>query len=562
MSMKSKSFKSSKELNNKSNKSSFISSYNPKSSFSRKLPITVFTPPPPHPKAIRKSCDIIGRDLNYFPNFYFSLNQLPLKSDSPISAYKSSYSLKSANNQKKRTTKTIQRNLLIFSTNREQRKSFFPIKQETGILTYLEAKNERIFTNQQNLIFKDIAFYEEGLFGPKKKKDKFTKGFWTRFLGVFIIGICDFFKGHCLCKKPLILMKKHRLSWHLIWDILILCVLGFYYIWIPIEFAFEMSYLTIYLLSFTGFVMAINSFVKFRILYEENKKLTIKNEFLLKYLKKDLPLDFISLIFLAIFLINTLTNFRILYGFIFLLLKFPEILENTKRIHAKITLKREIELPFTIILLFYRFFCFANLAACLWIYIGTHYEEQNSSWLSSLSKENIEISQISLYFRCLSANLANITLIGLSFTQGFISPVTGLEYAYNSLITGFGFLFLWYNFHIFQRIFKRKNEEKNENLKEFERILSSYGVEYKERVSFMKELGLVLNNNKEQKLFADLMKMMSPSFQESLLMRIYWPIIKKIPVLSRNFSKKFLIKLLDKIKILTFIPNETLFQVF
>ncbi len=564
MSIKSKSFKSSKDFN-KSNKSSFLSSYNiannksKSSSFSRKMPIKAFTPTPPRKKTIRRSCDFIEKnpENNYFPDFYFSLNQLKM-GDSPKS-FKNSPSLKSFH-KKKRTTKTIQRNLLIFSTNREQRKSFWPIRMETGVFSYKDPKNEKIFTNKQNLILKDMCFYEEGFLYNKKKKIEKLKGFSTRFLEIFMMKILGFFKGDCLGKTTRFSMKKWRFSWDLIWDIAILTLLGFYYIWIPIEFAFEITYFPIYLLLFTGIFFMGNSFVKARILYKE------KTEFLHKYLKRKLPFDVISLVFLSIFLINSMPNFRILWGFCFLLLKFPEILENTKRIHAKITLKREIELLFTIIMLLYRIFCFANLAACLWIYIGTHYKEENHSWLTNIANSNIvdsniTISQISLYFRCLSANLANITLIGLSFTQGLISPITGLEYAFNSIITTIGVLFLWYNFQSFQRVFKRQNEEKNENLKEFERILRNYGLNYKERVSFSQELGLVLNNNKEQKLFADLMKMMSPSFQENLLKRIYWPIIKKIPVLSRNFSKKFLIKLLNKIKILTFIPNETLFQV-
>ena len=543
-------------INNKSKSSSFSHKPPPQTPFTAKNPT----------RSIHQSYDVGQKSQdNFFPSIYFSLNNIP-PYDSPLTAHKSLYSLKNFDDKKHRDTKTIKRNLLIYSASKEKRKSYYSglVSRLTNLI---EPRTDKLFTNQQNLIFKDLAFFEEGLMRCIRPHKKSIKDFWIRLKDYFTIGILRILRVFLHICQPNRALKNiyNRISWHeshIIWDFMILILLGFYYIWVPIELAFELANFQLYLFICSGILLIISSFIKAVMLYEENKNTWIKNDFLSKYFKNHFILDLAALIFLAIFLLNAESNLRLFWSLGFLSLKFPESLQNIQRINAKIKLYRLSQLIFGLVMLFFRVFCFANLTACIWIYIGNYHKEQNFTWLTNLYMENGSISQISLYFRCLSVNFANITLIGLGTSQNLINPVTELEFAYNSCITAFGFLFLWYNWKCFSRILDKEIIEESQSLKDFERILKNYGLDYIERMSFTSELGLVLRKNKEQRLFGELLKLMSPSYQERLLMRIYWPIIKKMPVLSKNFTKKFLIKLLHRIKILTVTPNETIFQVY
>ena len=557
---KSSRDKSNKSSKDKSNKSSFLTSINQNKSksnlFSKKLPNanSANSNSVSHnilQKTINRSYDQNQKSQESFmPSIYFSLNNVPMV-DSPISAGRSLHSFKTRT-KNKRETKIIKRNLFIYSVVNQKKENHWP--QESPFLNVNESQGGKIFTNKQNQILKDLIFFEEGL-NPKKPQKTFKivwKNLKESILRILFSPFILLFHNNLKIKIEKI-MKICLEERNLIWDFTILTLLGFYYLWIPIDLAFTFSNEGIPLFVVTGLVFLISSFIKLKKI--ENPQ---KTHFLEEYMKIHVFYDLTTVIILALFLVSSYLSLRPLWGLAFLTLKLPEAIEIIYRIKARTSLWSSIDFWFTIFLMFFRIFCFANITACIWIYLGMNYKENDINWLSN---DNRDYSQFELYFRSLSASFANITLVGLGMSQGLIIPINTLEYAFNCLVTALGFMFLWYNWKCFSKIMTNETQEQNKNLKEFEIILRNYGLEYDERTNFRKELELVLNKNKEQRLFGELLKLMSPSLQESVLMKIYWPIIKKIPVLSRNFSKKFLIKLLHKIKILTISPNETLFKV-
>ena len=468
--------------------------------------------------------------------------------DSPISPHRSIKSLRT-NNRNTNDTKTIKRNLLIYSVTKEKADSQWP--RESLLVDINEPYRGKVFSNRQNQILKDKVFFEEGIIGEKNKRKKRVKcNIFIEFIAKKIILAVKRVVWGNFREKIKDFKRNLNEERELAWDIVNLIFIGFYGVWMPIDFAFPKENMNIPIIAVTAvfFVCA------FLIKLEKIKKKKEKNQY-------NFITEGVNLCFLALFLFYS-NILKPLWAVLFILTNFTEILQILTRIRAKITINPILSLFFNVFLIVFRIFCFANFTACFWIFLGMNPPFQTPyTWLSN--EKTSQTTEISLYFRSLSANLANITLVGLGMTQNAIIPLNTIEYAYNCLVTGVGFLFLCYNFKGFsEQIHLNSGREESKNLMEFERILKNYGLEYEERTIFTHELGLVLDKNKEQRLFAELLKLMPPSLQEKLLLRIYWPIINKIPVLWKNFSKRFLIKLLPKMKILSISPNETLFKVF
>ena len=546
---KSKSHKSQKS--SKDNKSSFLSSLNQNksksSSFSRKLPQGKSLASDNNnklQKVINKSYEGIAKSSQetFIPSIYFSLNHFPM-ADSPISAHRSMKSLRTNNYRNTNDTKTIKRNLLIYSVTKEKADSQWP--RESLLVNVNDTHRGKVFSNKMNQILKDPVFFEEGVIAEKKRK---KRGHLNIIMEFIVRKIIKMVVWKNFREKIRGFKRNLNEERELAWDIVNLSFLGFYGIWMPIDFAFPRENMNIPIIAITGaFFLCV-----FLIKLEKVKK------------NKENQYNFISEAvnfgLLALFLFYHNNILKPLWAFLFILTKFSEILQILTRIRAKITINPIKSLFFNVFLIIFRIFCFANFTACFWIFLGMNPPSSTLyTWLSN--EKTSQTTEISLYFRSLSANLANISLVGLGMTQNAIIPLNTIEFAYNCLVTIIGFLFLCYNFKGFSKQI-HLTSEKSKNLMEFERILKNYGLEYEERTIFTHELGLVLDKNKEQRLFAELLKLMPPSMQEKLLLRIYWPIINKIPVLWKNFSKRFLIKLLPKMKILSISPNETLFKVF
>lgn len=544
---KSRSHKSQKS--SKDNKSSFLSSLNQNksksSSFSRKLPQGKSLASTDLQKVINKSYEGIAKSSQescFIPSIYFSLNHFPM-ADSPISAHRSIKSLRTNNNKNTNDTKTIKRNLLIYSVTKEKADSQWP--RESLLIDVNEPYKGKGFSNKQNQILKDPVFFEEGVTREKKAKKKAVN--WGIFVEFTVRKIAKMMICRTFTEKIKGFQRNLNEERELAWDVVNLTFLGFYGVWMPIDFAFTRENINFPIVAASGVFFLCSFLTKLEKVKKEKFNL--------------LTTEAVNMGFLALFLFYS-NALKPLWTILFILTKFNEILQILNRIRAKITINPLLSLFFNVFLIVFRIFCFANFTACFWIFLGlnppfpTHY-----TWLSN--EKTSETTEILLYFRSLSTNLANITLIGLGMTQNAIIPINTIEYAYNCLVTIIGFCFLCYNFKGFsEQIHWDFSREESKNLREFERILKNYGLEYEERTIFTRELGLVLDKNKEQRLFAELLKLMPPSLQEKLLLRIYWPIINKIPVLWKNFSKRFLIKLLPKMKILSISPNETLFKVF
>lgn len=563
------SIKSKKELNhdNKSLKSSRFSSFNlndndcksinfslPNSKVFNYMPNANHVSSPSKLSRASFNDDLYKHKLKeiFSPTIYYSLHQMPLY-ESPLSARRSLYSSKSKEENKKRQNKIIKRNLYLFeNTNKKQlklltkRKSFRPA--------------EINFTNKKNEIFRDAAFFEEGTQNKIRKKNIFK----------VILGIKNNLSESAekFKKKLILIFEMFKEESKLILDFVFLLILAFYYIWVPIKLAFidtwEFNEGIIFdFLMISYILMLLRFFYEVKMYYKEqidaiNKKNILKS---LKYFKIGFFFNAVAFLFLALFCFFPLIFSKILWGIGFLLLKFPEFLKSIKIIRKKIALNKKFHFFFSVFIIWLRVFLISNFSACVWIYLGFNYKEQNNNWLTNI-QNLIEIPPTNwlIYWRCLTINLSNFIILGLGFSNEFLKPVTSAELVLIFITSSFGFIFLCYNLKCFSKIFKKLGQKHKRNVREFEGMLKNNGLKYSERRKFTKELSTVLKEHKEQKQFADSLKIISPNLQEELLFKIYWPVIEKIPSLSKNFSKEFLLKLLQKIEIVTMAPNQEIFH--
>lgn len=569
--MKSKSRKSMKSSRNEKN-SSLLSSINfnlnnyanksKSSSFSRKFPIlshTLKSVTRTHKSFMNRSRES-SKQEPLFPNIYFSLHDLCDKmneypSDSPRSMNrKSVHSFKNEDAHHRMTT-TIKRNLILYNSSKKK----MTIKnknneEESGFFSFRfnPDADKKLFSNHQNQIFNDLTFFEEGLKG-KLKTQKKNKRKRKNAIIVKNNSPDNLIKNMGPVKKNKLLFSVwfqfFKKEFNFIIDFSVLLLILIIYIWIPIEIAFKSS---------SSALFSFSIFTIFFSIFRENKDSDKKTVFSQK---------FFSITSMSLFcFLNFGYYLDLVWALFFLLLQSSMIFSTHSSIHRRIQLNSNLHRSFSFFIIIFRFFSLANFLACVWIYLGNaqaNYSQNahSASWLSALLQEEIS-SQFKLYIRCLNSSLSNLTLVGIGFSEGLIKPITEAEHVYSCVISIIGIFFMGVNWSSFQSLIKENTKKEDDSsFKEFERVLEEYGLDYKERTFYMKELHTVLDKNKDQKVFGELLQMMSPSYQESFLMRIYWPIVKRIPVLARNFSKEFLIKLLKKIKIINFTPNEILFEV-
>ena len=316
---KSSRDKSNKSSKDKSNKSSFLSSINQNKSksslFSKKLPNanSVNSNSVSHnilQKTINRSYDQNQKSQESFmPSIYFSLNNVPMVVDSPISAGRSLHSFKTRT-KNKRETKIIKRNLFIYSVVKQKKENHWP--QESPFLKVNEPPMRgKIFTNKQNQILKDLIFFEEGL--SPKIPQKSLKIAWKNWKESILRILFSPFRllFHNNLKIKIEKIKKICLEERiLIWDFTILTLLGFYYLWIPIALAFTLSNEGIALFVVTGLVFLISSFIKLKKI--ENPR---KTHFLEEYMKIHVFYDLTTVIILALFLVSSYLSLEAFMGF-------------------------------------------------------------------------------------------------------------------------------------------------------------------------------------------------------------------------------------------------------
>lgn len=480
---------------------------------------------------------------NYLTSVYFSHNNIPLR-DSPLSNENKFLSLKS-NVENCRDNNLLKRNMIFYNSNEKKKRDI------AGTLTFSmknsqRAKKDKLFTNIPNQILNDLTFYEEGLViyskNPQNARNLFCmKKLNEKILALFY-GVLE--RIHSFCKS----CDKSKLLIFLNLFILLLiymCYILFFY-----EFAYskEQTKLFLYFYVFTGIFLLIISLVQ---LFKKESKL-FSNFF---------GLDILGLAFFVIFLINIQQNFKIIFAISFLVCKVPWVSEVIQAFKQKVHFKKKIRKFLSFLLIIIKLCSLAHLFSCLWIHLGFNYKENNNNWLmTSLSKE-IYITDWLLYIRCFSVFLSNFTLFGLNVTQNIIVPSNVLEYSILSISMLISPLFFCYIFKNVNEIFSQKSQKKKKKIKQCEKALKSYKINENEREKLSTEMTVYMKKNIKQKILRKYLDNMPFGVCESVLKKIYFPIIEKIPVISKNFSQEVKKKICYKLQTLNLSKNEILFQV-
>lgn len=397
------------------------------------------------------------------------------------------------------------------------------------------------------MFIQDLAYFDEGVTGLKQENKRKSTG--INAIIIYNVNWClDLYCGIVFLARNILFLFKGNMK--MIYHSVILALLGCFYFYIPIELAFEIQWNTFYLLSIYGIIFLISFIGELLLCHKQQKK----------KLTKISICELLALIFFIIFIQKTYENYKILWCLLFLLFKLPSIFNHFNIIKSKMNLNENIECFFSISAILFRILCFTNFTTCIWIYLGTHFN-QESNFMTTILIDNPLISLSNLYLRCFCANLANFTMVGLNLTQNLVIPLTSIELFYTCLINIAGVFLFVSNLSFFHKIWIDLNKKTNQNLKDFELILKNKGMNFEERKQYTEEAGLILKKNENYENFQKIVNSMPESSQQSLLKKIYSPIINKIPVLAENFSKEFLAKLMHYFKIHFYTDNENLFKV-
>lgn len=426
--------------------------------------------------------------------------------------------------------------MIFYNTNEKKKRDI------VGTITFSmknsqRAKKDKMLMNIQYQILNDLTFYEEGLVVSPKiignlfrlKKLELVYGMLGRI--------------HSFCKA----CDKTKLS--MFFNSFILLLIYMCYIAVFYEFAYNKETdIFLYFYVFTGFCLLIISLVR---LFKSKRKI-ISHFF---------GLDILSLVFFMIFLINIQTNFKIIFAIAFFICKVPWALEVIKNFDQKFCLKKNVKKIFAFLLIIVKLCSLAHLFSCLWIYLGYNYKENNSNWLmTSLSKE-IYFTDMLLYIKCFSVFLSNFTLFGFNVTQNIIVPSNVLEYCILTISMLFSPLFYCYIFKSVNEIFDKKSTKNNKKIKKCEKALKSYNIDESDSKQLSTEMIIYLKKNNQQKILREFLDNMPFGVCENVLKKIYFPILEKIPVISKNFSQEVQKKICYKLQSLNLSKNEILFQV-
>lgn len=482
---------------------------------------------------------------NNTSNVYFSLNHIPDKNDSPL-MNKNFISFSSNINQNKELG-TIKRNL-IFLKVQERKKRDLTNSMKNSSNKKDDQKNEKsiCFKNHQNEILSDVAFYEEGL----KKSNTYwysVKKIWGKIKKHFLYPFSENFNPIKFCSLLVSKFRREKCKFFFDFFRLFLFYSCFITILIELTFLTKSTYFLTYLYDFTllwNFVIFLTKFWK---------EVFIKK----KKLNKILVLESVSVIFLILYIMSFGKNSNIIFGLGFLISEVPFALKFIKSLTSSIAKNYNRKILFSFTIIFIKICTITHVFSCIWIYIGLNFKENNNNWLV-MNQSKVDIS---LYFRCFSVFFSNFTYFGLNLTSNLMTPVSLLDIICLNFMISCGFLFFLYNLKVLKDLFFLEDLDSKKTMESYEKSLKSFKLTHTDRIDLSNEMSMILNQYNNYKNFPEILKIMPIGSQEKLLMKTYFPIIEKIPVLSKNFSKNFLKKILLKFKLTRFSPDEILFKV-
>ena len=291
--------------------------------------------------------------------------------------------------------------------------------------------------------------------------------------------------------------------------------------------------------------------------YKKGLLVRSKSFIIKRYAKKYLTYDIFS-IFPLILVEFVFTNKVSQIFLIFFYLKLKHFNETIMKFEEVILMHFKFNNALSLIKLVARMIMLSHIFACIWIYIGNlnYYE---TSWIKQRNLENESIVNVflySYYFVCVTINTVG---------YGDISPTNPIETWFIIIFIYVACVVFAYTINSIGLILDNINKNQKEYLKEVNLVnnfMREKNINFDLRIRIRKYFEYIWTEEKvfKTKEQTAVLKKLSDSLKEEVLIEAYGNIVRNIKFLSFNFSEESLRKMVPALKERRFTPGDIIFM--
>lgn len=291
--------------------------------------------------------------------------------------------------------------------------------------------------------------------------------------------------------------------------------------------------------------------------YKKGLLVRRKSAIIRKYAKKYLIYDLVSIFPLIFVEFVVMTKVSQIF-LIFFYLKLKHFNESIIKFEEVILMHFKFNNVLSLIKLVARMIMLSHIFACLWIYIGNlnYYE---TSWIKQKNLENESIVNIflySYYFVCVTINTVG---------YGDISPTNPIETWFIIIFIYVACVVFAYTINSIGLILDNINKNQKDYLKEVNLVnnfMREKNINFDLRIRVRKYFEYIWTEEKvfKTKEQTAVLKKLSESLKEEVLIEAYGHIVRNIKFLSFNFSEESLRKIVPMLKERRFTPGDIIFM--
>ena len=198
--------------------------------------------------------------------------------------------------------------------------------------------------------------------------------------------------------------------------------------------------------------------------FENGSSISDRSRILQKYIKTELPYDFICFVIIIVHYQFQALNInwegvKIIQIFYFVKIPiFSNLLENFEEI---INFDERVEAFLSLLKHFVKILFFAHLTACIWFYLGSSPDDEEGSWLETKGFKNKTV-----FFQYLASLYWAITTISTT-GYGDITAQNETEFVFCMIVMILGSIFFGYSLTYIGIVFDKLHKEQNMKKSDF-----------------------------------------------------------------------------------------------
>ena len=413
-------------------------------------------------------------------------------------------------------------------------------------------------------IINDWSFFHDGVGISQSANTKNAIFFeWLRMF---------FYKGMMTLKEKVPVFHPTQ-ALHVIFDCVMLFLTFLYMIIIPINLGFDIDFLenvfpaqTDFIKKLTLFLFFLDIVMTFNTAYfNKGQVITNRKKIVLHYLKRDFPMDLLSLLYLLIFFSYDIFqdyHFNLVKKVLglFYLIRITNLYKILNRIEEFLFLDEKRYNILAFIKLLFSVLLFSHHCACLWHYIGFFYQDEEITWIHVLNiyNESWMIRYLnSIYF---------IAVVMNTLGFGDITPTNNGEKGFCIFLIYITCTMFAYIINSIGVILQNLNKDSRE-FKRYMNVINGYlrqnNINFDLRIKIRNYLEYIwqeekISNVEEAREIIN--KRLSKSLKNELILHSNGVFLKNIPTLTENFSEETINKLSYEMKECNMTPGDVIFN--